>query len=365
MKILHLLATGYTGGIEVLCKEYACNSKLDNIFLFLWGNGQIAQEMLDRGDNVINMNASKLNPVKSFVNILFLCKKENITSVVVHHSAPMMHVYLILIKLFKPYIKTYAYAHCDAKDMCPSERRFLWLREAIIRQSLYRADMVIAISYYVKKSLINYYKINDSKIKVIYNGVDLKKFLAKLQRRSSFELIELTYIGRLIKNKGVQIILQGLSLLPDDSPFHFNIVGDGPYRLELEQLTKKYKLCKKVKFWGTQREVSKILLKSDVFVHVPIWEEGFGITVVEAMAAGLVTVCSRSGALQELIENGENGFLVNKNSPNEVANIFQKIFDNINSPCIWNIRVKTQEKATQFSIQRFTEELDSTLNEKS
>ena len=97
-----------------------------------------------------------------------------------------------------------------------------------------------------------------------------------------------------------------------EKDFEFQIIGDGPYKTKLESLVKEQHLENKVVFLGTRYDVSQLLEKADIFVHVPIIEEGFGITIVEAMASGKLCICSNSGAISEIIENDGNGFLVNE-----------------------------------------------------
>lgn len=54
---------------------------------------------------------------------------------------------------------------------------------------------------------------------------------------------------------------------------------------------------------GTRYNIPELLNDADIFIHMPEWEEGFGITIIEAMAAGVICVCSNNGAISEIINN--------------------------------------------------------------
>ena len=77
----------------------------------------------------------------------------------------------------------------------------------------------------------------------------------------------------------------------------------------------------KVTFLGFVRrpDLLDLYYQADVFAFAPIWNEGFGIPPVEAMAAGTPVVASRSGAIPEIVKDKKTGFLVNKNDPDALA----------------------------------------------
>lgn len=118
MKILHLLAAGGTGGIETLCRDYAKYSKHDNTFVFVWGyNGKTYLEMKNRGDDAIQLNASKINPIETLKKIDCIRKDKGAQIIIVHHAAPLLYLYLMLVKKDKQHIRTIIYAHGNAVDM--------------------------------------------------------------------------------------------------------------------------------------------------------------------------------------------------------------------------------------------------------
>lgn len=356
MNILHILASGGTGGIETLCKDYAIHSNNKNIFVFLWKTGEIAEEMKKLGISTYCLQCSKKNILKSFHLLCDICKTNNIDSIVVHHAAPLAHIYMMRLKKKYPNIRTFAYAHGSAEDMCRHKQsKGLALRKRILKSSLNKADKTIAISEFVRISLIKYLGVSENKIKVIYNGVDTERFNCKIHNKD--KTLELIYVGRLIEEKGVQNTIRALSTLDSYIDYCFKIVGTGSYESELKKLVNNYNLQDKITFLGNRRDVPKLLSESDIFIHMPNWEEGFGITIVEAMSAGLICVCLNKGAIPEIIDNNKNGIIVdNLNDFNEIMKMLYNNDTKINQ-----IKDNAICKAKEFSIQKYVEQMDKLM----
>ncbi len=116
-----------------------------------------------------------------------------------------------------------------------------------------------------------------------------------------------TVIAQLIPEKGVDVVLRALPLLPRQTTLW--IVGTGRQADELRQLAGQLGVQEQVTFWGLQRYVEPFLQASDCFVLPSRWREAAGLVILEAQAAGLPVVCSRLGGIPEYIEENETGFL--------------------------------------------------------
>jgi glycosyltransferase involved in cell wall biosynthesis len=218
---------------------------------------------------------------------------------------------------------------------------------------------VIAISEYIKKTVIEYYNIPDNKVDVVYNAVNIKKFDTPIHQTT--DKIMFVFVGRIVKVKGVQIALEALSKLPDYISWEFNIVGDGPYCHELEQKAKALGISDKVVFWGNRNDVPLILADMDIFLHVCTWEEGFGIGIIEAMAAGKLCICSNSGAIPEIITDKINGYLIEKNNVDQLDELLN---DTIKNQKNWRtIQLEAKKTANKFGADKFAHELDELLSE--
>jgi len=359
MKVLNLLAAGDIGGIEILNREYAEYSSHENIFLFLRSGGCIVDEMKKRNKKVFELNFSKIDVIKSLKSLIKICKMERVDAIIVHHASPLLHIFAMIIKIIYPQIVIIAYAHGHAINMYGEKERDALIRKTILSMALKKADAVIAISKAVKKSLETTFRISDKKIEVLYNGVDINKY--KPCEKKNTHIVNCLYVGRLRMEKGVQNILYVLSQLPDACSYQFYIIGDGIYRSELERLSEDLGLTEKVKFVGERYDVYSFLQKGDIFFHIPEWEEGFGITVIEAMATGLVTICGRSGALPEIVKDGINGFIVDKDDKQKIAYMVKEIIENMDNAQIEEIRKNARRRAEEFSMERYAMLLDDLI----
>ena len=367
MKILHFMVSGEAGGIEVLNKDYAKHSKLENIYFFFWQSGCIAEEMRNSGNNIIELNASKADFFGPLKSVFDVCEKVKPAAIVVHYKAPVLYLYAMILKKKYPYMKIFAYVHENVGNPPEKLKKGLRsvLKELIIRRFFQKADGMIAISEFVKKAIIKCCNIPEQKIKMIYNGIDINRFQMPLHVPE--EQRELIYVGRLVAGKGVQNTIHALAKLSEDICWHFSIVGEGDFRSELEKLVMQYQLESKIEFLGKRRDIPQLLSQSDIFVHVPYaaeGEEGFGIALVEAMAAGLVCVCGKSGAIPEIISNNESGYLVKNVKSDELSEKLTEIIENIDSAQMKQLRNTAREKARFFSIESYTEKLDNFFVEK-
>ena len=112
---------------------------------------------------------------------------------------------------------------------------------------------------------------------------------------------------------------------------------------------------------GTRNDVETLLRQCDVFVHMPIWEEGFGITIVEAMSTGLICICNDRGAIPEIIQNNVNGFLLDHRKKGELSKKLEEIFRTYESEHWDTIRTNAVTTANKYSIDGFSKALDELL----
>lgn len=364
MKVLHLLTAGGVGGIEVLMKNYAQYSMHENIFTFFWGGGVMADEIRQAGGMTIEYNMRDENAGLLLWKILVLCRKETIDVVISHHSAPFLKIVLGMVKIMYPKIQCIAYAHANARDICEENRKKgRNLRKFVQKAGFQSADRVIAISESVKQSLVEYLQVDSAKIEVVYNGIPVVQYFS--DKKKDTDIKRLIYVGRLTKEKGVQHTIEILHNLKDRYKFEFWIVGDGEYRETLEQMVKEFDLSKQVQFLGIRKDVAHLLAQADYFIHLPEWEEGFGITIIEAMAAGLICICGKKGAIPEIITNAKDGFIVDMDTLDRTEYLAEKIFsENIQEEFYEKIRKQAKERAEYFSIERFSKRLDKLIEER-
>jgi len=180
-----------------------------------------------------------------------------------------------------------------------------------------RVDKIIAVSNFTAQNVIDDYAIPPTKIEVIPNGVDLNKFNPKvdgIKMRGSLGITDepvILYVGKLEFNKGIEYLILSFSKIVKQIPnAKLVIVGNGPIKNRLMNLVKQKKLSKSVIFTGKipSKKLPSIFAASDLFV-LPSLMEGFGIVLLEAMACGKPCIATKAGGTEDIIVNGETGFL--------------------------------------------------------
>lgn len=363
MNVLHLLVSGGIGGIEILMKNYAKHSQHNNIFVFLWKTGEVAEAMEKDGVRIYATDAGQENALVTLKKLGQICRSEKIDVVVSHNSAPLFKLALLYIKITMPKVRVVAYAHANARDICDSSRKKgLMVRKMVHRLGFAVADGIVAISQSVKRSLEDTFRVPSEKVHIIYNGTPIEPIVDEKVQNSEKTELQLIYVGRLIPEKGVQNTLKALAAIQKQIPFVFTVVGEGPYREDLEALVEKLQLRERVRFIGRRTDVPKLLANADVFVHLPVWEEGFGITVIEAMAAGVMCIVNNRGALPEIVDDGVNGFVIEAQKPFTLGDVLTKI-GALSAQEQGKLRENAYQKAQAFSIETFAEKLDDALSE--
>lgn len=353
MNILHLQYAGKTGGIEKLSKDIGLASKDDkNIFMFVHEGGVLCEEMKTAGLNVQEYSFDNRNILGLYRAINEMVDNYKIDAIVIHHPAPLIWIACLLYAKKKNRAKLIVYVHnCYAEIT-----KFHWLRRSIYDLLLKKSDHIIAISKFVKSTVLESTKISDEKITVAYNGVDTKSY--SIETKTSHDLpIKLIYVGRLIPEKGVQVLIEALSLLENKEDYVLDIVGDGYYKKELESMIDRLGLKSNVRLLGNQRDIPQRLHNADIFIHPAIWEEGFGITIVEAMSAGLVCIAFKKGAIPEIIDTDINGFIVEEDTPEALAAKIQELKEMFNTSKYGLIQKEAIIKSKKFTIEKLVERL--------
>ena len=175
------------------------------------------------------------------------------------------------------------------------------------RAMLSLTDNIITVSSRTKMDLKKIKKFENSVI--IPNGIDFNHIT---EIKASNEKSDVIFAGRLIKEKNVDILINSISRIKEKFPdIHCLIIGDGPERKKLEELTVELQLTENVIFKGFMENYDDLIgymKSSEVFV-LPSTREGFGIVVIEANACGLpvVVVDHEMNAATDLVLEGVNG----------------------------------------------------------
>lgn len=355
MNVLNLLAAGSHGGIESLCNNIDKNSRINNYWVFMFYGGKIAEEMKQRNpENVFILGYPKRQCRKYIETINDICVKLKIDIVTLHHGGTYCNLIYTKLKKKNPNIKFVKYLHSCYEDKYNLEGKFIKDKVILyyINKMLQISDSIISVSNAVKKSYEEKFNIKSKNKVVIYNGIADEFFNKELKDRKPFDgrTVKIIYVGRLVKEKGIDILIDAVSqLIQEGYDISFTIVGDGTERKTLESKVLQENLQNNIKFVGSQTNVIDWLDNADIFVYPSICEEAFGISVVEAMARGCIPIVSNKGGLPEVVGNNEKYLF---NSEKELN---LKIKNMIKENEIDNAR--TIELAKKFSIKIAIENL--------
>lgn len=208
---------------------------------------------------------------------------------------------------------------------------------------------VVAISKVIQKDLIQKGVTNSI---IINNGVNTELIARKEKFNSNLQLV---CVGRLEHEiKGQDILIQAFAqILQVHANIKLNFIGEGKSEEYLKNLTKSLNIQNDVIFHGSKNrtELYTMLKDFDIMVQ-PSIHEGFGLTVVEGLIAGLVLVISNASGLREVTNDCMYATTVNENKPYRYYQILAKIIDQLklNSQNYY----ENQKRSRIFAIRNYS-----------
>lgn len=189
------------------------------------------------------------------------------------------------------------------------EKLYFFIK-SLVRRIWKESAMVVSVSHGLKKLAL---ATNPSQeIGVIYNGVDTSVFLLDESKKNK-DVFSILCASRLERRKGFRYVVSAVDALRERYPQLRLVIagGDGNAGEELRAQVAEKKLSDVVTFSGqyTREDLVRLEQTSDVFV-LPSFNEGMSNSLLEAMAGGLPVIMTPTGGAEELIRDGENGYIV-------------------------------------------------------
>ncbi len=184
--------------------------------------------------------------------------------------------------------------------------------------------------------------------RTIYYGVKVAPPVIRTDRQLPSSIAQVAYVGRLVTEKGLPILLQAAKSLRDKGEeFQLTFIGDGPERSHLEELTKGHGLGDRVAFTGDLRgaDLERAASKVDVVVMPSICEETAGLAAIEQMMRGRTVVASDIGGLSEVV--GDAGW---KFPPGDADALCDRLVDVLEHP---QEAAVMGRRAREYALQRF------------
>jgi len=207
------------------------------------------------------------------------------------------------------------------------------LRARLLKWTYREADAVVTPSSGVASVLRSDFAVEDRKLNVIPNAIELEHIRELAGERVTHPFLEspepvVVSVGRLTVQKGYTHLLRAIALVNAKVPCRLLILGDGEKRKELEELTAKLGISDKVCFCGFQQNPFKFMSRTNAFVLSSLWES-FGNVLIEAMALGLPIVSTRAPyGPEDIIQDGETGILVPPGDPKALGEAILRVVTN-------------------------------------
>ena len=360
MRILHVIPNLLKGGAQRLAIDI-CNelSKIDKVECKLLVFSNVKNEFAYCSSNIeiIYCNVKfKLSFLRS--NIIEI---EEYEKVINEFKPEIIHSHLYLAELIcheksKRNIKYISHLHSNNPVFKNTNLLFFWRKEVIYRHyeklRLKRKYLIANKKYIaISKDTYNYFKTNISEqsknIKILANGINLDRF--KISKSPIVNSkINLITVGNLLVNKDQIFLLDVVKYIKNKKySINLNIVGDGPEKRNIIKRLKILKIEENITISGQKDFVEEELKKANFYVHSAN-SEGFGLTIVEAMAVGLPVISFNAKGNMDIISNGVNGFLFENKKVSDFGEIIIELFNN-------------KEKYQKVSIQGLKTSLEYSL----
>ncbi|MEJ8842393.1 N-acetyl-alpha-D-glucosaminyl L-malate synthase BshA [Lacibacter sp. H375] len=223
--------------------------------------------------------------------------------------------------------------------------------EPVVTFSINESDAITAVSNNLRKETYHSFAI-EKEIEVIHNFVDVQRFdkkpldaFRKVLAPNGERII--AHASNFRKVKRVNDIIRIFANINKVVPSKLLMVGDGPDRPGAEELCRELGICDDVRFLGKQQEMEEILAISDMFILTSEYES-FGLSALEAMAAGVPVLSTNAGGIPEINIHGETGYMANIGDVNELSRLGIELLKN--DELLQYSKQKAKEQAAKFDI---------------
>ena len=232
---------------------------------------------------------------------------------------------------------------------------------------------VIAISPLVAEELEKSHRVPKDKIRVVYNAVDVDDLRRRLRGQNPDALKKelgidersfvIGSVSRLVRDKGHEYLIGAVAQLrKKHGEAALVIVGDGREKKRLEHLIRKEGLGRHAFFVPPKPDITGMLSLMDAFVHPATFREGFGLAMLEAMVAKIPVVATDIWAINSIIRNRVNGFLVRPKSAQGIAAALSFIIENPESAVA--VAQNAYDMAVRsYSVDRLVNEMETVYQE--
>ena len=224
--------------------------------------------------------------------------------------------------------------------------------EPVINFSINKSNRVTAVSENLRKETFELFDIKNN-IEVIPNFICLKEY--KLDNNDYYkkrfapnnEKI-ICHVSNFRKVKRIEDVIIAFEGISKEIDTKLLLVGDGPERARLEQISRNSIFSKNIFFLGSLKSTKEVLNISDLFI-LPSSKESFGLSALEAMACGVPVIASDSGGIPEVISHGESGLLNSVGDTYQMTKNALKLLSN--ESLLERFKTNAYKQAMKFDIE--------------
>jgi glycosyltransferase involved in cell wall biosynthesis len=321
MKILHIISSGGMYGAEavILNLSRTLNEQGHTSLLGIFSNSanpnlQLHERALTEGieSHLISCRGQIDRTVPASIRALATSTGADLIHA--HGYKADVYAYLAMRSSTTPLVST---CHTWYDD-----NRLVWLYGVIDRRVLRRYQAVVAVSDGVRQRLLDS-GVSSARIHFIRNGIDLRPFTnatPSLSHLAAPESLLIGWVGRLTRDKGPDILLRAVAQVRPEFPdARYILVGEGPYRPEVERLITELALGDVVHLLGQRTNMPAVYASCDLMVSSSR-QEGLPMAILEGMAAGLPWIATSVGSVPMVVRDSQNGILI----PPENAEVLAK-----------------------------------------
>ncbi|MFH1835790.1 MAG: glycosyltransferase family 4 protein, partial [Methanobacteriota archaeon] len=220
----------------------------------------------------------------------------------------------------------------------------------LARKAAKTADVVVTPSKYMKNRLVEVFGLPEENISVVPVGVNEDVFSIK-RNTGGGETTNIIFVGRLVKEKGLDVLINALTKVGEKKDARLTVVGDGPLKEQYVKQARQLGISEKTNFKGflTRENILSLLSETDMLV-VPSLAENFPRITLEGMGAGVPVIASCVGGIPEQITDGVNGMLFSPGDHNELADKIIKLSSDPDTT--EKMGSSGRESAREFTIQK-------------
>lgn len=366
MRILHIIPNLKKGGAERICIDIC--SELQTI------GHEVAIVILENSNEYTELTKTlNINYIQAFYQPSILKKSqldiENLKRFINDFKPEVIHSHLyeadlIALQLNNGFpVKFFSHIHSNRKELSRRNQgktfkeklSFTWERKLYLSLLNKKEVSLISISKDCYNFAINDLKRKKSQVTLMSNCINFNKFQGEVKFIKNKKEFKFINIGRFVEKKAQDFLINVSEILKENKiKFQLTFLGEGNKMTSVKELAERKNVLNYINFEGVVNFPENFLNNSDIYLHSAT-EEPFGLVLIEAMAAGLPVISTDGYGNRDIINEGENGFMIWDRNPEVFAG---KIIELINSPKLYQTMSKNAiDFASKFDVKPYCKKL--------